>query len=72
MSDRPSSRALGIAERVRQCKDKMSHIMLVFNAVSNTVTFSIKVRLLLRLRTSIYLTSSAPEACCGHITEAWQ
>lgn len=44
MSDCPSSKMLGIAERVRQCKDEMSRITFVFNAVSTTVEFSIKMK----------------------------
>lgn len=34
---------LGIAEGVRQCKDKVSHSMLFLNAVSNTFKLSIKI-----------------------------
>lgn len=35
---------LGTAEATRQCKDKVSHIMLFFYAVSNTFKLSVKIK----------------------------
>ncbi len=74
---------LGIAESVRQCKDRvlllmlwaiLSNFQLILNQIYSQLRCSrtISQGCLFIIRTSIYKTSSAPGACCGHVMASWQ